>query len=373
MATIVPRVMDLSEARGRLERALVERTLALPKPILRKLAGPAIRSEEGYALDLETQMLLRLMKVARQPEMHRGGPKLARLHMDRSAKVAEPREGHALSVRDSRIPGPAGDVRVRIYTPPSNGSPRPILVYLHGGGFVVGSLSSHDGVCRALASRTEMVVVSVDYRLAPEHPFPHGLEDAVAVTRWVIEHAASFMGDPKRVAVGGDSAGGNLATGVALTCKDDPTPPAFQFLIYPATDASRSLPSHRQFREGFFLTEASIAWFLDAYLPNVPDREHPRASPLFADDLEGAPPGLLITAGFDPLRDEGRAYAKRLQEAGVRMELREYEGAIHGFVSMAGVLSIGSQALDDIASSLQRALSASAVADEAPLDRAAEA
>lgn len=348
--------MDLFEARDRLERALVERIFALPKPILRKLAGPPIRSAEGYALDLETQMLLRLMKLTRQPEMHRGGPKLARLNMDRSAKVAEPREGDELSVRDSRIPGPAGDVRVRIYTPPSNGSPRPILVYLHGGGFVVGSLASHDGLCRALASRSEMVVVSADYRLAPEYPFPCGLEDAVAVTRWVIEHAASFLGDPKRVAVGGDSAGGNLATGVAIECKNDPIPPAFQLLIYPATDASHSLPSHREFREGFFLTEASIAWFLEAYLPRKQDREHPRASPLFADDLGGAPPGLLITAGFDPLRDEGRAYAKRLKEAGVPIELREYEGAIHGFVSMAGLLSIGSQALDDIAAALRRAL-----------------
>jgi len=348
--------MDLSDVRGRLERSLVERIFSLPKPILRKLAGRPIRSQEGYGLDLETQVLLRLMKLTRQPEMHRGGPRLARLNMDRSSKVAEPREGYDLSVRDSRIPGPAGDVRVRIYSPPSNGSPRPILVYLHGGGFVVGSLDSHDGVCRALASRASMVVVSVDYRLAPEHPFPCGLEDAVAVTRWVIEHAASFLGDPKRVAVGGDSAGGNLATNVALECKNDPIPPAFQVLIYPATDASNSMPSHREFGDGFFLTKESIAWFVASYLPKPEDRDHPRASPLFADDLEGAPPGLLITAGFDPLRDEGRAYAKRLQEAGVRIDLREYEGAIHGFVSMAGVLAIGSRALDDIATALRRAL-----------------
>ena len=365
-------MIDLHEVRGRLERAAAERILALPRPVLRTLAGPPIRSREGYALDLETQVLLRLMRLTRQPAMHEGGPKLARLHMDRSAKVAEPREGHDLSVRDSRIPGPAGDVRVRIYTPPTNGTARPILVYLHGGGFAVGSLDSHDGVCRAIASRAEIVVVSVDYRLAPEHPFPCGLEDAVAVTRWVIEHAASFDGDPRRVAVGGDSAGGNLATGVAVTCKNDPIPPAFQLLIYPATDASNSMPSHREFGDGFFLTKESIAWFVRSYLPNPKDGEHPRASPLYANDLEGAPPGLLITAGFDPLRDEGRAYAKRLQEAGVALEFREYEGAIHGFVSMAGLLSIGDRALDDIAASLRRALHApqQAVQAEEPLPAA---
>lgn len=367
--------MNLSDVRGRLERALAERILALPRPVLRRLAGPTLRSNEGYALDLETQVLLRLMKLVRQPAMHEGGPQLARRNMDRSSKVAEPREGHDLSVRDSRIPGPAGDVRVRIYTPPSHGEPLPILVYLHGGGFVVGSLDSHDGVCRAIASRAGIVVVSVDYRLAPEHPFPCGLEDAVAVTRWVIEHAASFMGDPRRVAVGGDSAGGNLATGVAITCKDDPTPPAFQLLIYPATDASNSMPSHREFGDGFFLTRESIAWFVKSYLQNPKDGEHPRASPLFANDLEGACPALLITAGFDPLRDEGRAYAKRLREAGVEVELREYEGAIHGFVSMAGLLSIGNRALDDIAAALRRALYVprQAVRAEEPRKRAADA
>lgn len=344
----------LHDLRTRLERALVERVLRLPKPILRRLMGEPPRSPEGFELDLETHALIELMRLARQPEMHQGGPELAREHMDRSAKVAEPRGNDELSIRDSRIPGPAGDVPVRIYTPVAGEAPRPVLVYLHGGGFVIGSIDSHDGLCRALAQAASVVVVSVGYRLAPEHPFPAGLDDAIAVTRFIIEHASSVGGDPKRVAVGGDSAGGNLSACVALACRQDPVPPAFQLLLYPATDATRSLPSHRHFRDGFFLTEASVAWFLDNYVRDARDHENPRVSPLFTPDLSGAPPALVVTAGFDPLRDEGRAYAERLREAGVPVELREYEGAIHGFVSMAGVLTIGREALDDVARALGR-------------------
>lgn len=346
----------LHDLRSRLERLLVERTLSLPNPLLRKLMGSPPQSPEGFELDLQTHALLRLMALARQPEMHQGGPKLAREHMDRSAKVAEPRGDFELSIRDSRIPGPVGDVPLRIYTPMAGEAPRPVLVYLHGGGFVVGSIDSHDGLCRALAHSASMVVVSVGYRLAPEHPFPAGLEDAIAATRWIIANAASLGGDPSRVAIGGDSAGGNLATGVALECRNDPIPPAFQFLLYPATDATRSLPSHRHFREGFFLTEASVSWFLDNYVRDLREHDNPRVSPLFTKDLAGAPPALVVTAGFDPLRDEGRAYAERLREAGVAVELREYAGAIHGFLSMAGVLSMGREALDDVTRALGRAL-----------------
>lgn len=349
-------MIDPSDLRSRVERLLLDRILGLPPLLLRAFAGRSQRSPEGFPLDLETQALLRLMSLARQPEMHEGGPALAREQMDRSAEVAEIREDYPLSMRNSRILGPAGDIPVRIYTPDAKG-PLPVLVYLHGGGFVVGSLDSHDSVCRALAHRASVVVVSVDYRLAPEHPFPAGLEDATAATRWVIENASSLGGDPRRVAVGGDSAGGNLAAGVALECRNDPTPPSFQLLIYPATDATRSLPSHRHFRAGFFLTEASISWFLEQYVKPPHAHDDPRVSPLFADDLEGAPPALVITAGFDPLRDEGRAYAERLRAAGVPTEFREYEGTIHGFVSMAGALRVGREALDDIARALREALS----------------
>lgn len=349
------------DLQSRLERILVERTLSLPRPLLRKLMGRPPRSPEGSELDLETHALLRLMRLARQPELHQGGPKLARSQTERSSKVAEPRGNYELSIRDSRIPGPAGDVPVRIYTPDAGEAPRPVLVYLHGGGFVVGSIDSHDGLCRALAHAASIVVVSVGYRLAPEHPFPAGLEDATAVTRWIIANAASVGGDPRKVAIGGDSAGGNLSAGVALACRHDPIPPAFQLLLYPATDATRSLPSHRDFREGFFLTEASISFFVESYVPDPRDREDPRVSPLFTKDLSGAPPALVMTAGFDPLRDEGRAYAERLREAGVAVELREYEGAIHGFVSMAGLLAIGREALDDAVRALRMALHGGAV------------
>jgi acetyl esterase len=259
---------------------------------------------------------------------------------------------------DRTVPGAVGPRQVRVYTPAvARGGGAPGLVWFHGGGFVVGSIESHDGVCRAIASRAGVVVVSVDYRLAPEHRFPAGLEDAIAATRWVLEHGSTLGIDPRAVAVGGDSAGGNLSAVIAQTLRSEPRRPAFQLLLYPATDCTRTMVSHQHFREGLILTERSIAWFTENYLPAKSFETDPRASPLFASDLTGLAPALVITAGFDPLRDEGRAYAEKMQAAGVDVEHVLAQGSVHGFINMTGALPESARMLDLVATRLRERLS----------------
>jgi acetyl esterase len=274
--------------------------------------------------------------------------------MERSLPIVDFR-GIPARIVDRTIPGPRGDLRIRIFHPRSQRTPRPVLVHFHGGGFVVGSIASYDGICRALARKADAIVVSVDYALAPEHRFPAGVEDAIAATRWVIAQAASFGGDPRAVAVGGDSAGGNLAAVVAQQTRTDAERPVFQLLVYPATDLTRSLPSHRLFREGYMLTERSIDFYLANYVSDEREKLDSRASPLFASDFRGLPPALVLTAGFDPLRDEGGAYAEKMKGAGVEVEHRCIDGSIHGFFSFGGVFVHARQAVDDAAFALRRA------------------
>jgi acetyl esterase len=258
-------------------------------------------------------------------------------------------------VEDGSLPGPAGAIPVRVYTPAGR-APLPALVYLHGGGWVLGSLETHDGTCRALAAAVPCVVVSVDYRLAPEHPFPAAPEDAWAAVAHVAAHAADFGADAARLAVGGDSAGGNLSAVVALMARDRGGPRlVHQLLVYPVTDAAMDTASMRENAEGYFLTRDAMAWFWSHYVPSVAARAHPYASPLRAPDLRGLPPALVITAEFDPLRDEGEAYAARLREAGVPVDLTRYGGMIHGFFSMGGRLDRGRAAVDEAARALRAA------------------
>jgi acetyl esterase len=337
-----------------LQRATLERILALPKSILRSLVGPRVVSPEGYVLELEAQLLLRGAAVARVPETHELGVRGGREELERSLRVVDYR-GVPAHVSKRMIVGPRGSIPVRVYEPRGRFSPRPIVVYFHGGGFVVGSIDSHDGLCRALAEKTGALVVSVDYRLAPEHRFPAGVEDAVAATRYVLAQAKTFGGDPARVAVAGDSAGGNFAAVVAQQLRGDALRPMFQLLVYPATDLTRSFPSHRAFREGFFLTEKTIDWFLANYVNDERDKTDVRGSPLFAEDFAGLPPALVFTAGFDPLRDEGRAYAEKLRAAGVPVEYVCIEGAVHGFFSCGGVFEHASRAVDRAARALRSA------------------
>lgn len=255
------------------------------------------------------------------------------------------------------IAGPAGRIPVQIYTPEGKG-PFPVLVYFHGGGWTIGEVASWDPFCRSLCNASGCVLMAVEYRLAPEHKFPAGPEDCYAAADWAAKNAASIGGDPKRIAVGGDSAGGNLAAVVSLMARDRGGPNlAFQLLIYPATDAALDTPSQEQFKEdGYILSRQDMVWFWGHYLRNEDDKSNPYACPAEASDLDGLPPALVVTAGFDPLRDEGENFAARLQDAGVKCECVRYEGVTHGFVLFGTVLDEGRKAIADIGSALRAAL-----------------
>ena len=274
-----------------------------------------------------------------------------------------------LVARDRRIPGPAGDIPIRVYTPPSAGgtTSMPVTVFFHGGGWVIGDLDTHDPICRALCLHAESIIVAVDYRLAPEHKFPAAVEDAWAATRWVAANAAQLGAgtEPLRLAVAGDSAGANLATVVTHLAKErnkslDPALAgskelliSYQALVYPTVDLSLSSPSMRELAQGFRLTKPLMEWFVGHYLSNTTDKHDWRASPILANDLSGLPPALIITAGFDPLRDEGRAYADKLTAAGVTVRYRCYDELIHGFLTMSAVVEQSRAALAFIGQSLR--------------------
>jgi acetyl esterase len=238
-------------------------------------------------------------------------------------------------VEDERIPGPAGPLRVRVYRPETD-APLPALVYFHGGGWVVGSIESHDPVCRAIAARTPCVVVSVDYRLAPENCFPAAVEDAWAATAWVAEQASSLGADPARLAVGGDSAGGNLAAVVALRARDRGLALGLQILIYPVTDHDLESAGYVEHGVGLNLTRAKMEWYWRQYL-GAADGAHPEASPIRAADLRGVAPALVQTAEYDPLCSEGEDYGRALEQAGVPVTLTRYDSQIHGFVRLAAL------------------------------------
>ncbi|HEY3081161.1 MAG TPA: alpha/beta hydrolase [Chloroflexota bacterium] len=268
-----------------------------------------------------------------------------------------------IAKREARtIPGPGGELPVRVYTPAGAG-PYPVLVYFHGGGWVIGDLDTHDGVCRALANGADCVVVSVDYRLAPEHRYPAAAEDCYAATVWVAEHARELGADSSRIAVAGDSAGGNLAAVVDLMARDRGGPPlVHQLLVYPVTDHRRDTASYREFADGYLLDENLMAYFWKQYLSGESDGRGAYASPLRAPDLAGLPPALVITAEFDPLRDEGEAYAARLREAGVPVTLSRYDGVPHGFFSMAAVLDQARSSRDEATAALRAAFARQKVA-----------
>jgi acetyl esterase len=258
-------------------------------------------------------------------------------------------------VEDRPVPGPAGPIPVRLYTPSGSG-PFPVLVFFHGGGWVIGDRETHDATCRALTNAAGCIVASVDYRLAPEHRFPAAVEDAYAATRWVADHARELGGDPTRLAVGGDSAGGNLAATVSLAARDRGGPPlVFQLLVYPVTDHAYDTPSYKENADGYFLTRDAMVWFWNHYLAREEDGRNPLASPLRASDLRRLPPAFVMTAEYDPLRDEGEIYATRLREAGVPVALTRYEGTIHGFFIMGNALSVARQGLQDAAAALRDA------------------
>jgi acetyl esterase len=253
---------------------------------------------------------------------------------------------------DRGIPGPGGEIPVRIYTPAGT-PPFGVLVFLHGGGWVLGNLETHDATCRSLTNLARCVTMAVDYRLAPEHKFPAAVDDAYAAACWAVENAAKIGGDPNRVAIGGDSAGGNLAAVVTLIARERGKPKlACQMLNYPAVDYGMETQSSKAFSDGYFLSGADMEWFWRHYLRSQDDRRNPSACPMKAQSLAGLPPAIVVTAEFDPLRDEGEAYAVRLREAGVPVTLRRFEGLTHGFISMAAASERSQRAAVEIASIL---------------------
>ncbi len=259
-------------------------------------------------------------------------------------------------VEDRSAPGPAGDVPVRVYWPEPRGDRPGVLLWLHGGGWVIGDLESADPVARALANRSGLVVVSVDYRLSPEHIAPAALDDCAAALAWTVANADDLGIDATRLAVGGDSAGGNLAALLCQRTRDEAGPPiAFQLLVYPATDLTQSHPSYDANGTDYFLTKAGMTWFIGHHLGGL-DPKDPTVSPLYADSCDGLPPALVVTAEFDPLRDEGEAYAARLRDAGIAAEAVRYEGQIHGFFAMTAVLDDAGVAIDRAAAALRTAL-----------------
>jgi acetyl esterase len=336
------------------ERAIVRSVEALPSRVVRLLAGRPVRIE-GQELDPRVQLILRLERLA-------GGwkpmpPSELRALRRRQARVFRGRAIQVGAVRGLEIPTGDGAVAARLYEPVAAPADAPLVVYYHGGGHVIGDLDTHDQVCRFLCGEVPAVVLAVDYRLGPEHPFPAAVDDALAAFRFACEHAAELGADPERIAVAGDSAGANLAAVVArLTVAEGGPAPAFQALIYPVTDYSSERPSYETFAEGFFLTREEMDYFRGHYFADPSERADPRASPILADDLTSLPPAHVVTAGFDPLRDEGEEYARRLREAGVPTTLRREPDLVHGFINAVGVSSRAREAARPIAVAIREGL-----------------
>jgi acetyl esterase len=306
------------------------------------------------ALDPGAAALLQQMAQTGAPPIHQLlVPEARRMMQMMVAAAPRPQVGR---VEDRAIPGPAGEIPVRIYWPRS-GQRVGLVVYYHGGGWVLGDLETHDATCRRLANASDCIVVAVDYRLAPEHKFPAAVEDCYAAALWAAENAASLGVDAARVAVAGDSAGGNLAAVVSLLAKQRGGPPlAHQALIYPVTDFDFQRPSYQENAEGYLLTRQAMEWFWRQYLNDDAEGADPLASPLRAPDLRGLPPATVITAEYDPLRDEGEVYAERLAQAGVPTTCVRYLGQIHGFISLEHLLPAGRQALLALGATLRAAL-----------------
>jgi acetyl esterase len=313
------------------------------------------------ALHPQCRFVLDQMAAGGAPPMEQMTPQEIRADRAANAGVMAALAGpiqEMARVKDQAIPGPAQPIPIRVYWPEA-GKNLPALVYYHGGGWVFGNLDSVDRSCRALAKASGCVLISVDYRLAPEHRFPAAADDADAAVRYVAEHATEFDIDPNRIAVGGDSAGGNLAAVACLMARDRGGPKiAFQLLVYPVTDRDDNRPSVQEFAQGYLLTSTMMDYFWNHYLTQPADGNHPHASPLKAESLAGLPPAMVITAECDPIRDQGEAYAQRLRESGVPVSVKRYEGAIHAFFNMGGVVDSGKQAIDDAGAALKAALGA---------------
>jgi acetyl esterase len=309
------------------------------------------------AIDPDTQAVLNMIRLAGRPPFEALTPAEAREAMLASRKILAPEPEEVAECRDTSVPGPLGPIGVRLYRPLGTEATDvlPALVFFHGGGWVIGDLDTHDVACRRYANAARCRVVSIDYRMAPEHVFPAAVDDCAAATKWVAENAAALGIDPTKIAVGGDSAGGNLAAVMALMARDGTLPPlAFQMLIYPATDMTMTSVSSTTIGPGVPLTSNTMKWFIDHYMKT--DRTDWRASPLRVASVTGTAPALVLTCGHDPLRDEGIAYAHRLEREGVRVVHLHYGDQIHGFIGMGRLIRAADQAIDMMARVLKQAL-----------------
>lgn len=322
---------------------------------LRFLEGHRIRMG-NRTMDPKAQIVGEFVKSIRVPGFFPPLPELRQQLRVMVSLMDEP--APALPrIADIKIPGPAGDIPARLYAPTIEKRPLPTVAYFHGGGWVQGDLETHHGLCARLARHAGVLVVAVDYRLAPEHKFPAAVEDCFAAYRWLRAKGRDLGADTAKVAVAGDSAGGNLSAAVSqLAAANNIAVPTCQVLIYPAVDFSLDTPSHRELADGHVIPRDRILWYMEQYLKSDADKADLRASPLRAPSLKGQPPAMIVTAGFDPLRDEGQAYGRRLQEAGVEVVDREYPGQIHAFVSLTKAIPQGMAATLEIADFLRRRL-----------------
>ena len=330
-------------------------TLMTEDEALRLLEGHRIR-RGNRVMDPKAQIVGEFVKSIRVPGYFPPLPELRQQLRTMVTLMDEPAPALA-RVTDVRIPGPAGPIAARVYSAHADKTPRPTVAYFHGGGWVQGDLETHHGLCARLAKHADAVVVAVDYRLAPEHKFPAAVDDCFAAYRWLRAHGRDVGADPARVAVAGDSAGGNLSAVVSQLAAAGGVPvPTCQVLIYPAVDFSLDTESHRELADGHVIPRDRILWYSEQYLRGEPDKADLRASPLRAPKLAGQPPTLVVTAGFDPLRDEGHAYAEKLREAGLDVVYREYAGQIHAFVSLTKAIPQGMACTLEIAEYLRRRL-----------------
>jgi acetyl esterase len=306
-------------------------------------------------LDPQLQGVLDMIKAAGQPGVEAAGPEAGRAMYRAMAAPNGPDAHPAVKTRNLEIAGAEGSLKARLYTPEgANGAG---LVFLHGGGFVIGDLDTHHDLCNRLAASSGASVLAVDYRLSPEHRFPAAHDDAVAATEWAFDHAAEIGFDPDRIGVGGDSAGGNLAASVALSLKDKGRHPLkFQLLLYPVTQNGTETPSLKALSEGFLLTKAGMDFFHTSLFGDTKEEANPRVHLLNRKDVAGVAPAFLATAGFDPLKDEGRAYAERLKAAGVPVEFHEYGDMIHGFYNFAAVSSAVQPKIEEAGAAMRKAL-----------------
>lgn len=322
----------------------------LPAWMQVRLAGGRPVVIDGQTLSPQVQLLLAIRARLSGDETYPASPAEARVRFRQEMRVACGTKTRVGNVKDFEIPGAEGALAVRHYAPEAKDDRRALLVYLHGGGFVIGDLETHDETCRLLCLHARTHVLAVDYRLAPEHPFPAAVEDAVAALRWAQANADALGADPTRVSIGGDSAGGNLSAVAARLASIEGAPPAAQLLVYPATDAQAPHPSKELFDVGFFLSCADCDTFYRRYTRGTNARDDdPRLSPLRAQDHLKLPPALVVTAGFDVLRDEGEAYAAKLRAAGTTVHARRFDALGHGFVNTTGISPAAHLAVVEIA------------------------